>query len=201
MDVQPPQEDDEGDGEDEPMEPDDEVLESSSLGDDHREDVLQCRALAERALRADDAVEGVRLLEKAMRLGGEDCPGLSDLYKSAMQQLQQSSTVGASVSASETASQESDGRQQHGGIVDDRYCWSQTKETVEIHVFVPDSTKAKEVCVKTEETRVRITASGKPIFEGEWEYKVAPEEDPDWELTQIHGRKALRLLVRKASMP
>merc|ERR1712137_339313 len=42
---------------------------------------------------------------------------------------------------------------------------------------------------------------GVKLFGGDWEFKVAPEEDPDWELRDLDGRRVLRLTVKKAVMP
>merc|ERR1712183_702596 len=36
---------------------------------------------------------------------------------------------------------------------------------------------------------------------GEWPYKVAPEEDPDWEVRDFDKRRAVRLTVRKPPLP
>lgn len=182
---------------DEPIEPEDEAAEP---GQDRREDVLQCRALGERALRSGDVAEGVRLLEKAMRLGGHCCPGLEDLLEQARAKLVLAEgSVQAARAAQNTA--EKLNHQVNGGVVADRYCWSQTKETIELHVFVPIATKANQLKVSVSETNVKITVGDTPVLSGDWEFKVTPEEDPDWELTHCHSRRAVRLLVRKAPMP
>eukprot|EP00927_Polykrikos_kofoidii_P076717 TRINITY_DN73757_c0_g1_i1.p1 TRINITY_DN73757_c0_g1~~TRINITY_DN73757_c0_g1_i1.p1 ORF type:complete len:361 (-),score=81.76 TRINITY_DN73757_c0_g1_i1:67-1080(-) len=194
---------------DEPMEPADEDIE---LDGDHREDVLQCRALAERALRRGDPAEAVRLLQKAMRMGGSQCPGLEDVLRSAQAQAAATQVVGTCIDAHGGAEEElpqggskalqlGEGS---GGIVADRYSWSQLRETVEVKVFLPLGTKAKNVTVMVTETSVDIRANGVSVLAGEWEFKVAPEEDPDWELTDAggsDGRRAVRLTVRKGAMP
>lgn len=194
---------------DEPMEPLDEDLDDGGNDEDHREDVLQMRALAERALRAGDPAEAVRLLEKSMRVGGASCPGLEDLLTSARRQLQQKqqaagdgSTAEQQSAASSSAVGSGSGNAlANGGIVGDRYCWSQTQETVEVNLFVPDGTKAKGVSINVSEVRLSISVGGSCLLEGEWEFKIAPEEDPDWEVRDLNGRRAVRLTVRKAVMP
>merc|ERR550525_1386126 len=118
---------------DEPMEPADEELDCVGSEDDLREDVLQCRALAERALRRGDSAEGIRLLEKAMRLDGGRCPGLEDLLQSARNHS-------AGAIPLPPGAKEQDARRANGGTVGDRYCWSQTRDTVQVNVFVPEST-------------------------------------------------------------
>ncbi|CAE7279765.1 BOB2 [Symbiodinium natans] len=177
---------------DEPFETEDDAAEP---GEDRREDVLQCRALAERALRNGDAAEGVRLLEKAMRLGGNSCPGVEELLQAARAQL-----AAATAAAPRSVAAKVD-PQQNGGCVEDRYVWSQTKEAVEINLFVAPDTKSKDVQVHISESHLKIAASGQVLLEGDWEFKVCPEEDADWELVSCRGQRALRLLVRKAVMP
>ncbi|CAE7668271.1 nudc [Symbiodinium microadriaticum] len=182
----------EADDDDEPFETEDDAAEP---GEDRREDVLQCRALAERALRNGDAAEGVRLLEKAMRLGGSNCPGVEELLRAARVQL------GSTVATAQRAEPAKADPQQNGGTVEGRYVWSQTKEAVEINLFVPPETKAKDIQVEVSDLRLRIAGAGQTLLEGDWEFKVSPEEDPDWELVTCQERRALRLLVRKAAMP
>ncbi|CAJ1418100.1 unnamed protein product [Effrenium voratum] len=179
----------EEDGDDEPFETEDDAW----AGEDRREDVLQCRALGERALRSGDVAEGIRLLEKAMRLGGDSCPGLEDTLRAACA-MEQAAPVAAKELREERP-------QLNGGMVEDRYAWSQNKETVEINLFVPEDAKAKDMKVDVSETHLNISMASRPLLCGEWEFKVAPEEDPDWELKSCHGRRALRLQVRKAAMP
>ncbi|CAK9057046.1 Protein BOBBER 2, partial [Durusdinium trenchii] len=160
--------------------------------EDRREDVLQCRALGERALRNGEVAEGIRLLEKAMRLGG--CPGLEDTLRAARAAAEGATTAPTPARAQEQA-------ELNGGLVPERYAWSQTKETVELNLFVPEDAKARDVKVEVSESNLRITHNGATLLAGEWEFKVEPEEDVDWELKRCHDRRALRLLVRKAPMP
>jgi len=186
---------------DEPMEPADEDVDSMDPADDHREEVLECRGLAERALKRGDAAEAVRLLEKAMRMGGAQCPGLQDVLQSARQMLA-GSAVRVQEKPSAGEAEEGAPRQVNGGVVGDRYCWSQTKEAVEVSVFVPEGTRAKSVQVDASETHMSIRVAGRELLAGEWEFKIAPEEDPDWEVRDIeNNRRAVRLTVRKAVMP
>lgn len=190
---------DAADSGDEPMEPPDGEPGDMQLdGDDRREDVLQCRALAERALRVGDASEAVRLLEKAMRLGGATCPGVEDLLASARQRATERGEVAAQATSARRAQE---AQQANGGVVEGRYSWFQTRETVEVNVFAPEGTKAKAVEVKVSETGVCVTASGAKLLEGDWEFKVEPEEDPDWEVREFEGRRVVRLSVRKATVP
>lgn len=181
----------EDDDDDEPFETEDDGLVD---GDDRREDVLQCRALGERALRNGDVSEGIRLLEKAMRLGG--CPGLEDTLRAARARAE-------SVDATPTParSQEPKADEMNGGLVPDKYAWSQTKETVELNLFIPEDAKAKDVEVLVTETTLKISLAKVVLFAGDWEFKVEPEEDPDWELKLRDGRRVLRLSVRKAPLP
>lgn len=188
---------------DEPMEPADEDVDLMQEGEDHREEVLECRGLAERALRDGNPEEAVRLLEKALRMGGADCPGLLDVLESAKRKIALGASSTAVVHEAPRPAEPPSREEQlaNGGIVDDRYCWSQTRETVEVNVFVEDGTKAKAVAVKVTDINVNISIGGKSIFSGEWPYKVAPEEDPDWELRNFDGRRAVRLTVRKPPLP
>mmetsp|Transcript_17230 Transcript_17230/g.30214 ORF Transcript_17230/g.30214 Transcript_17230/m.30214 type:complete len:311 (-) Transcript_17230:118-1050(-) len=176
---------------DEPFETEDDFAEA---GQDRREDVLQCRALAERALRDGNPAEGVRLFEKAMRLGG--CPGLEDSLQAARYQL-----AGSQSSIEKKQTPLEDYKTVNGGVVDGRYSWSQTREEVEIFVFVPDGTKAKDVRAEVTETNLKVSVGASTLLAGEWEFKVSPEEDLDWELKDCEGHRAVRLLVRKAVMP
>lgn len=194
--------DDEDD--DEPMEPPDEDVEAYQPGDDYREECMECRGLAERALRKGEPAEAVRLLEKAMRMGGAECPGLEDTLKAARAALNPSATQGYPVkAASQPLSPEAlrEAQLANGGSVGDRYCWSQTRDTVVVNVFVPDDTKAKIVSVQVDDITVSLSAGGVSYLKGEWPYKVDPEEDPDWELRDVDGRRAVTLTIRKAPMP
>eukprot|EP00434_Breviolum_minutum_P002925 symbB.v1.2.002571.t2/scaffold137.1/size303853/2 len=179
---------------DEPFETEDEVAEG-----DRREDVLQCRALGERALRNGDVSEGIRLLEKAIRLGG--CPGLEDTLRAARKTAEQTQTASAKATPTPARAQETQEKEQNGGLVPEKYAWSQTKETVELNLFVQEDAKAKDVEVEITETTLKISVQRVVLLSGDWEFKVEPEEDPDWELTSREGRRVLRLLVRKAPFP
>eukprot|EP00438_Fugacium_kawagutii_P033503 Skav232538 [mRNA] locus=scaffold319:137183:140948:+ [translate_table: standard] len=91
-----------------------------------------------------------------------------------------------------------------GGLVPDRYTWTQTKETVEMNLFVPEDAKAKDVqahgpadevhvvpngvlgpgvkLVTVTETTLEIRLAKTVLFSGDWEFKgcppqVEPEED------------------------
>lgn len=179
---------------DEPMEAADEDLAAAGPCADHREDVLQCRELGERALRRGDAAEGVRLLEKALRLtGGAACPGLQDLLASAHKQAASAATPGV-------APHQREPRRANGGTVADRYCWSQTRDSLQVNVFVPDGTVAKDVRVQVTETSMTVSVRASAVLAGDWEYKVAPEEDPDWEMKACDGRRSIQLTVRKAEV-
>jgi len=189
---------------DEPMEIADEDIEP---GRDHREDVMQCRALAERALRDGDAAEAVRLLEKAERLGGAEMPGHDGLLQSARRQAALSASAqqtpqGDDVAGQHKAGASHDPPEANGAIVGDRYRWTQTRDSVDVYIFVPDGTKAKAVVVKVlSDIKVSISVGGVEVFAGDWEFKVDPEEDPDWEVKDDSGRRAVKLTVKKAAVP
>mmetsp|Transcript_101040 Transcript_101040/g.326137 ORF Transcript_101040/g.326137 Transcript_101040/m.326137 type:complete len:317 (-) Transcript_101040:123-1073(-) len=187
---------------DDPMEPADEEIEGFVPGEDWREEVLECRGLAERALQEGDAPEAVRLLEKAMRIGGAECPGLEEVLQSA-RKLAAAQAGGRGAAAAEAGSRPPSrgARASNGGAVADRYFWDQTKDSVEVCVLVPDDTKAKDVALTVSEESVSIAVKGDKLFAGAWEYKVQPEEDPDWEVKTHEGRRIVRLTVRKAEMP
>merc|ERR1712060_945779 len=55
----------------------------------------------------------------------------------------------------------------------------------------------KAVSVEVKETALRIAVDGVILLAGDWEFKVTPEEEPDWEIKDVEGRRAIRLLVRK----
>lgn len=197
---------------DQNMADDDEPMEAPSddepePGEDRREDVLQLRALAERALKRGEPSEAVRLLEKAMQAGGADCPGLEDVLKSARRQvqIQESSNTSSGNNGEKTLDAKRSAtdlrKAKNGGVVDDRYSWSQSQETVEVHVFVPDSTRAKAVAVDVTEKRGRIAIDGQTVFEGEWEFQIEVDEDPDWEVLDMDCRRVVRLSIRKKRMP
>lgn len=189
--------DNSADAEDEPMEPDEEDIAEAT---DHREYVLECRGLAERALRQGDAGEAVRLLEKAMRIGGAHCPGLGDVLASARRQLEASGTQ-ASEAVAEAPSCVSTKTGPGKATVGDRYSWWQTKDSVAVDVFVPEATKAKDVCVSISETEVGVKVKGTPVFGGQLEFKVEVDEDPDWEMKSSDCRRAVRITLRKALLP
>jgi len=193
------------DDDDEPMEPDDVAAQP---GEDHREFVLHCRGLAERALRQGDPAEASRLLEKAMRMGGADCPGLEDVLRAARQQAAGGAGTGMATAGGQPSPLEGSSGQKpgaadpaRGGRVGDRYSWTQTKDSVEVNAFVQEGTRAKDVSVEVSETRVCVKVHGAALLDGEWEYKVVPEEDPDWEMRSLDGQRAVRLTVKKKDLP
>eukprot|EP00929_Paragymnodinium_shiwhaense_P053081 TRINITY_DN26575_c0_g1_i2.p1 TRINITY_DN26575_c0_g1~~TRINITY_DN26575_c0_g1_i2.p1 ORF type:complete len:346 (+),score=75.73 TRINITY_DN26575_c0_g1_i2:62-1099(+) len=202
---------DDDEDDDEPMEIDDgEVV----LGSDHREDVLQCQELAQRALRRSDFAEAVRLLEKALRMDvRRECPGLQDMLDAAKRQATPSisaaqttqSALGATPLATTGGYVQTTVKHEppeaNGATVGERYRWTQSREIVEMHIYVPETTKSKDVTIKVTESTCDVRVSGNSVFSGAWEFKVDPEEDPDWELRHDDGRRAIRLLVRKAQLP
>lgn len=91
----------------------------------------------------------------------------------------------------------------NGGVVGERYVWSQSPEEVQVHVLVPEGTLAKEVTVEVSEHRlsVRRQGCGAPLLAGDWEFPIAPEEILDWEVTGLCGHRAVRVAVRKKPAP
>jgi len=168
--------------------------------------VLECRGLAERSLCRGEPAEAVRLLEKAMRMGGATCPGLEDVLESARRQVGMANGYSESVAQAPAACPGDrpltrEEQLANGAQVGDRYSWRQTRESVEVSIFVPVGTKAKAVSVTVTDINVSVSVGGEKVFAGDWPYKVAPEEDPDWELKDVGGRRVLRLLVRKPPLP
>merc|ERR1740121_542864 len=106
------------------MEPDDEDLLEIEPAADMREEVLNCRGLAERALGRGEPEEAIRLLEKAMRIGGAECPGLRDVLEAARRQIALRS--GAQLADVVAKPQSRETQASKGGVVADRYFWSQT---------------------------------------------------------------------------
>uniref|UniRef100_A0A7S0AUT3 CS domain-containing protein n=1 Tax=Pyrodinium bahamense TaxID=73915 RepID=A0A7S0AUT3_9DINO len=147
------------------------------------------------------------MLEKALRLGGAACPGLEDVLQSAKRMAASAVSSGT---AHESQARSVEGSSNagpswpqptNGGSVGDRYFWSQTKDSIEVNAFVPEGTKSQDISVQVSETQVSIQAHGASILEGEWEFKVIPDEDPDWEIRTLNGRRAVCLTVKKADMP
>lgn len=191
---------------DEPMEIDDEELENLGDDEDLREDVLQLRGLAERALKNGNVEEGVRLLEKAMKIGGASCPGLKDLLTSAQNKLAAGKTVVVQMEQATQAKTSSNDSSMttNGGVCEDRYAWSQTKDTVVVDVFVPVDTRAKDIQIKYDEIDVSLKVRNVQLFGGKWKFKVIRPEDADdidWEFKTFSGRRTVRLTVRKADVP
>jgi len=149
-----------------------------------------------------DMTEGVA--QPSSSSASVEDPSQSRQQQQQQQQQQQAATAiveqpsAASPSAGSSGSKNT---QANGGSVGDRYCWSQTREIVEVNVFVPDGTKAKAIAIDVSEVRVSVIVGGVCLLEGEWEFKITPEEDPDWEVRDLSGRRAVRLTVRKAAMP
>jgi len=87
----------------------------------------------------------------------------------------------------------------NGGIVGERYVWSQTAEEVQVHVIVPSTTAAKAVAIKVTENRLCLKEQHGTVqwLAGEWEFPIFPEEDVDWEVKELCGRRVVRILVRK----
>jgi len=55
--------------------------------------------------------------------------------------------------------------------------------------------------VTLKEESVYISVGGSTVLKGEWEFKIEPEEDPDWELRDVKGRRVVHLTLRKKVMP
>lgn len=187
---------------DEPMEIDDEELENIRDDEDLREEVLQLRGLAERALKNGNAEEGVRLLEKAVRIGGAACPGLEDLLHSARNKLAAGKVVAVQLTEPKSSGSDANATT-NGGVCGDRYAWSQTKDSVVIDVFVPADTKAKDIQIKYDEFDVSLKVGSQQLFGGKWKFKVLKPEDGDidWEIKSFSGRRTVRLSVNKADVP
>ena len=69
-----------------------------------------------------------------------------------------------------------------------------------MNVFVPDGTAAKDVRAQVTETSLTVSVRASVVLGGDWEYRVAPEEDPDWEMRACHGPRSIQLTVRKAEV-
>jgi len=89
----------------------------------------------------------------------------------------------------------------NGGLVGERYVWSQTPEDVTVHIFVDSITKASEMAIEISETRLSVCRKSAghllPLLQGDWYFAIAPEEDQDWEVLQVLSRRAVRIAVRK----
>merc|ERR1719335_880198 len=92
----------------------------------------------------------------------------------------------------------------NGGVCEDRYAWSQTKDTVVVDVFVPVDTRAKDIQIKYDETDVSLKVGGVQLFGGKWKFKVVRPEDADdidWEMKTYGNQRTVRLTVRKEDVP
>lgn len=102
---------------------------------------MQCRALGERALRNGEVAEGIRLLEKAQRLGG--CPGLEAWLSRGHGRLGRTRCGRPRRRAAQrhghrplssgfrmVGAPSHDLTGHRGGVVADRYAWSQSKDGV-----------------------------------------------------------------------
>lgn len=86
----------------------------------------------------------------------------------------------------------------NGGVVAERYIWSQTPEEVTVRIFVPPEVSARDVKLVVTEDKLSLRLnSGRVILEGDWDFRIEPEEDDDWEVTNIDNRRAVRVTVRK----
>lgn len=91
-----------------------------------------------------------------------------------------------------------EGACKNGGLVADRYLWSQSAEEVTIHAFVAEGTLAKNVEVQVTESRLSMGIRNCSILlAGAWEFPITPEEDVDWEVTRVRDCRAVRLTVKK----
>merc|ERR1719326_2466434 len=92
----------------------------------------------------------------------------------------------------------------NGGEGEDRYAWSQTKDTAIVDVLVPSNTKAKDVQIRYDETDVSLKVGGVQLFGGKWKFKVVRPEDADdidWEMKSYGNQRTVRLTVRKEEAP
>merc|ERR1712046_258475 len=105
-------------------------------------------------------------------MGGERCPGVPELLESAKQQVAATNAGAAPRGAEQSNGDVANGQALHKlNFVDDRYSWSQTKESVQVNVFVPAGTKAKDVAVEISESALNVLVNKKRLLQGEWEFK------------------------------
>jgi hypothetical protein len=104
------------------------------------------------------------------------------------------------------------GLHKNGGVVADKYAWSQTKDTVTINGFVPKGTRAGSVVVAVHPQKIKITASSSSkaakekvvVVEGDlWSEveEVDAGDDLDWEVRDVpsdpKGRRVVSVTMTK----
>merc|ERR1712176_361785 len=89
-------------------------------------------------------------------------------------------------------------------MVEDRYCWRQDRDFVQVNVFVPPHTKGKEVSFIIRAFEMQVLVNQTCILKGDWLSHVVPPEDPndpDWEIVDYNGRRAAQLTLQKREVP
>ena len=105
----------------------------------------------------------------------------------------------------------------NGALINDQYVWSQTKDTITLHIFIPSNVKGKDVDIELLEKSLKIklktnlntTNEDEDYFiEGEFVYSIVEPEDKydiDWEIIEIVNdpmeRKAIAIELKKKPIP
>jgi len=86
-----------------------------------------------------------------------------------------------------------------GGGSGPGYYWKQgiKEENVTILIPVPPDTRAKQLEVAIQPTRLRIALLGKPLIEGKL-FDTVKSDDVEWELGDVSGKKTLSVVLLKA---
>merc|ERR1719198_2866643 len=109
----------------------------------------------------------------------KECPGLRDMLEGAKKHAARgganSSKAAAAGGYAHAPAISHEPPEANGGTVGDRYRWTQTREVVDIHIYVPEATKGRDVVVKVSESTCDVRVSGISVFSGAWEFKVDPE--------------------------
>ena len=114
----------------------------------------------------------------------------------------------------------------NGAVVDNKYAWSQTKDTVSMYIFIPSDTRGKDVIIELLEKSLKIklkatkgtmttvdknnknNKQGELFINGEFAYSIVEPEDMydiEWEIIKIPGdpqnRKAISIQLKKKPLP
>eukprot|EP00747_Dinoflagellata_sp_TGD_P215929 gnl/TRDRNA2_/TRDRNA2_88553_c0_seq1.p1 gnl/TRDRNA2_/TRDRNA2_88553_c0~~gnl/TRDRNA2_/TRDRNA2_88553_c0_seq1.p1 ORF type:complete len:288 (+),score=38.98 gnl/TRDRNA2_/TRDRNA2_88553_c0_seq1:146-1009(+) len=178
-----------------------------------RDPVLYLRELAASRIKVNDYVEAMRVIEEAKRVSGgkhaiHEC--LEEMAESVLVAISRggkkyrNSTIAWRTTGREEAVQRKAREAETTAVCEERYAWSQTSKSVIIDVFVPATTKGKDVGITYDDESVSLKVSGKEIFGGKWEHCVwypVDVEDYDWEVRTRNGRRSVRLIVQKLDAP
>jgi len=77
-----------------------------------------------------------------------------------------------------------------------KYKWTQNVTEVEMFVFIPDNTRAKDVLLDILTTGIVLTVAGQVLLDGDFYDDVVPS-DCNWQLDDDEGKRVIWITIQK----